>query len=181
MSLHNYEYKHSKYNLGITELYWETRHGEYNINDFMNKDDYYLSINGFIFMQRIHPIQFLKYYENYILRILDYYYQNVFFNYLTHNDNIIHHNLKNFEYIVSNRNNYKVDIVQKIQLEGDFAPTIAIIKTHYLRLIQRKWKNIYRKRQEVIQLRKRIQSLQYREINGRWPHYCYHLPTIKTH
>ena len=60
MSIHNYEYKHSKYELGITELYWETRHGEYIIDDFKNSEDYNLSINGYIFMQRIHPIQFLK-------------------------------------------------------------------------------------------------------------------------
>jgi len=35
MSSHNYEYKNSKYALGITELYWDRRHGEYDMNEFI--------------------------------------------------------------------------------------------------------------------------------------------------
>jgi hypothetical protein len=179
MSIHNYEYKHSKYELGIIELYWETRHGEYIIDDFKNIEDYNLSINGYIFMQRIHPIQFLKYYKKYITPLLKYYYQNMFIHHLT--TPINHQSIQNFENIISNEKNYRVDIVQKIQLEGDFAPTIAIVKTHYLRLIQRKWKNIFKKRQDIIKKRMTLQSLRYREINGIWPIECSQLPTIMSH
>jgi len=180
MSIHNYEYKHSKYELGIIELYWETRHGEYIIDDFKNSEDYNLSINGYIFMQKIHPIQFLKYYKKYITPLLNFYFQNMFINHLTTSE-INNHIIRNFQNIVTNRNNYKVDIVQKIQLDGDFAPTIAIIKTHYLRLIQRKWKTIFKKRQDIIKKRMTLQSLRYREINGIWPRECSQLPTIMSH
>ena len=72
----------------------------------------------------------------------------MFIHHLTNPIN--HQSIQNFENIISNENNYRVDIVQKIQLDGEFAPTIAIIKTHYLRLIQRKWKNIFKKRQDMI-------------------------------
>ena len=179
MSNRNREYNHSKYELGIIELYWETRHGNYIMDDFKNREDYNLSINGYIFMQRIHPIHFLKHYTKYVKNILENYYQNMFIHYLT--TTISHRTISNFENIISNETNYKVDIVQKIQLEGDFAPTIAIVKTHYLRLIQRKWKNIFKKRQDIIKKRMTLQSLRYREINGSWPKECSQLPTIMSH
>ena len=40
------------------------------------------------------------------------------------------------------------------------------IKTHWLRLVQRKWKNIYAQR---INHRKKPSSLRYRNIHGKWP------------
>ena len=40
------------------------------------------------------------------------------------------------------------------------------IKTHWLRLVQRKWKNIYARR---INHRKKPSSLRYRSIHGKWP------------
>ena len=45
----------------------------------------------------------------------------------------------------------------------------VVIKTHWLRLIQRKWKNIYSTRQSIINSRKNPSSLRYRNINGKWP------------
>ena len=45
----------------------------------------------------------------------------------------------------------------------------VVIKTHWLRLIQRKWKNIYSTRQSIINSRKKPSSLRYRNINGKWP------------
>ena len=180
MSLHNYEYKNSKYALGITELYWDRRHGEYDMNEFINKDDYYKSIHGYIFMHQIYPIQFIENYKKYIKRVLKFYYYNTCHNYIN-NQEVNHNTICNFESIISDKNNYKVDIVEKIQLEGEFAPTIAIIKTHYLRLIQRKWKSIFKKRKEIMKKRMMHHSLKYKEINGVWPNDCIHLPSISSH
>lgn len=45
----------------------------------------------------------------------------------------------------------------------------VVIKTHWLRLVQRKWKNIYSHRQSIINSRKKPSSLRYRSISGKWP------------
>jgi len=54
----------------------------------------------------------------------------------------------------------------------------VILKTFWLKIIQRKWKKIYKQRIEVIQQRMRIHSLKYREINGKWPSTISYLPNL---
>ena len=56
-----------------------------------------------------------------------------------------------------------------------------IIKTTYLRQIQRKWKAIYKERKRVIRLRCNLHNIHYREIYGKWPNNCFHLPTLQCH
>ena len=45
----------------------------------------------------------------------------------------------------------------------------CILKTCYLRMFQRKWKNYYRKKMETIQKMKNPRALYYRTINGKVP------------
>ena len=99
MSSHNNEYNRSKYTLGITELYWNRRHGEYNLNEFVDEEQYYKSIHGYIFMQQIEPTQFMQYYNKYVKRVLKYYYNNISSTYLT-NGEIKHNTICNFENII---------------------------------------------------------------------------------
>ena len=56
--------------------------------------------------------------------------------------------------------------------------SVAIIKTIWIKLIQRKWKKVYAERKTVIRLRMSYSSLKTREITGRWPQNCYYLPTL---
>jgi hypothetical protein len=56
---------------------------------------------------------------------------------------------------------------------------MCIIKTFWLKLIQRKWKQIYQKRKEIYNNRKLVSSILFREKNGRWPHNCIHIPSLK--
>ncbi len=68
------------------------------------------------------------------------------------------------EYSTSRVGNPKLDI---LKLCVDDRQTYNVcIKTHWLRLVQRKWKNIYTKR---INSRKKPSSLRYRSIHGKWP------------
>ena len=55
--------------------------------------------------------------------------------------------------------------------EEDYYST-GIDKTFWLRLIQRRWRNIWKKR---LQSKMNINNLKYREINGIWPKEC-HIP-----
>ena len=54
----------------------------------------------------------------------------------------------------------------------------VVIKTFWIRIIQRNWKRIYKKRQEIIKKRKRLDSLQHREITGRFPYGLNVLPSF---
>ena len=46
----------------------------------------------------------------------------------------------------------------------------GIDKTFWIRLIQRRWRNIQKKR---LQSKTNINNLKYKEINGIWPEECY--------
>lgn len=56
---------------------------------------------------------------------------------------------------------------------------ISIIKTHWLKIIQRVWKKIYNERKIIINIRCNINSLKYREIFGKWPNNCINFPQLK--
>lgn len=72
---------------------------------------------------------------------------------------------------------HKTEIAECIYL--DTGECIAIIKTIWLKLIQRLWKKIYSLKKEIIYKRKMLSSIRYREINGRWPPLCNNIPTLK--
>lgn len=55
---------------------------------------------------------------------------------------------------------------------------IAILKTFWIRIIQRTWKRIMNKRQEIIQLRKRLNSIHHYEKTGKFPSSLRYLPNI---
>jgi hypothetical protein len=73
----------------------------------------------------------------------------------------------NYEAIIQGCKYIKLDIVVIDELEG--RECVAYIKTHWLRLVQRRWKKIYKQRQEIIKLRARVPSLINREQTGKWP------------
>jgi len=70
-----------------------------------------------------------------------------------------------------------IDIMQlHIDNNGTFN---VVIKTFWLKLVQRKWKKIYKLRQQIIRKRSSPSALQYREINGSWKYDIAHLPSIR--
>jgi hypothetical protein len=73
----------------------------------------------------------------------------------------------NYEAIIQGCKYIKLDIVVIDELEG--RECVAYIKTHWLRLVQRRWKKIYKQRQEIIKLRSKPSSLIEREMTGKWP------------
>jgi hypothetical protein len=53
------------------------------------------------------------------------------------------------------------------------------LKTFWIRIIQRKWKNICKKKNNIIRLRLITSSQRYREIRGRWPEGATKIPSLK--
>uniref|UniRef100_A0A6C0JJ55 Uncharacterized protein n=1 Tax=viral metagenome TaxID=1070528 RepID=A0A6C0JJ55_9ZZZZ len=73
--------------------------------------------------------------------------------------------------------NPTLDIMQlKILDDGTYS---VILKTYWIRLIQRHWRIIIGQRTEVIKGRKKVASICWRQTTGRWPHGLNILPGIK--
>jgi hypothetical protein len=85
--------------------------------------------------------------------------------------------LRNYTDIVSRPYSPKIDIIYMDYLPGHEA--VAYIKTFWLRLVQRRWKKLYKERQDIIKKRCQIQSLNYRQTHGNWPHGLNNLPNIR--
>jgi len=88
-----------------------------------------------------------------------------------------HPTIRNYHNIVSRPNYIQPEIGEYIILPTFEA--VAILKTFWLRIIQRTWKNIYKKRKTVIQRRSNPCSIFTRETNGKWPQNCLRLPGLK--
>ena len=87
-----------------------------------------------------------------------------------------HSIIRNYKQIIAQQKYIQLHIAKVIYLSG--SECVAILKTFWLKIIQRTWKKIYKKRCDVIALRKSPSSLFYREIHGKWPDNCLYLPSL---
>ena len=55
----------------------------------------------------------------------------------------------------------------------------VVVKTYWLRIIQRTWKKKYQDYRERQQQKMLPQNIRYREINGKYPKNLEYLPTIR--
>jgi hypothetical protein len=62
----------------------------------------------------------------------------------------------------------KIEIMKLVILPDDTYS--VVLKTHWIRLIQRHWRSVLKKRKDIIKGRMNIKSLMWREINGKFPH-----------
>jgi hypothetical protein len=78
---------------------------------------------------------------------------------------------------IYNHSRFRLEIAESLYLQSFHC--VAILKTHWLKLIQRTWKRIYKYRKQILLIRCHPTSLKYREINGRWPNNCSNYPSLK--
>jgi len=88
-----------------------------------------------------------------------------------------HSIFRNYRQIITQDNYVKPEIVECIYLETGHC--VAIIKTLWIKLIQRTWKNILRKKEFITRKRRQVNSIIHRELTGKWPIDCLTLPTLK--
>ena len=88
-----------------------------------------------------------------------------------------HPTIRNYHNIISSPNYIKPEIGEYIILPTQEA--IAILKTCWLRIIQRKWKKVFEERQYILKQRCLKSSLSNMEIYGKWPQTCSNLPGLK--
>ena len=84
--------------------------------------------------------------------------------------------IRNYQNIINKPNYIKPEIAQCIILETGHS--IAIIKTLWIKFIQRKWKKIFSERRRIIEQRSCIHNILYKEVRGIWPHGLNILPGI---
>ena len=72
-------------------------------------------------------------------------------------------NLNNY-----NQKNIRLEIVQMEQLTpgGEY---VAYFKTFWLRIVQRRWKKVFKARKELLSKRSGIKALQEKQRTGQWP------------
>lgn len=89
----------------------------------------------------------------------------------------VHRIYRNYASIISKTNYIKPEIAECVYLESQ--ECVAVLKTIWIKLIQRKWKNIVEARHNVRRERSRPSTLHFKEINGRWPDNCLNYPSLK--
>jgi hypothetical protein len=82
--------------------------------------------------------------------------------------------IRNYRNIVSQDNKqFGIQIIDPLSIsigENEWDKySVGINKTHWIRLIQRRWRAIQEKK---LQSRKNIDNLKYKEIHGQWPSEC---------
>jgi hypothetical protein len=88
-----------------------------------------------------------------------------------------HPTIRNYRNIINNSNYIKPEIGEYIVLPTQEA--VAILKTFWLRILQRKWKNVFKERLNIIKMRSNPICVYARQITGKWPPYCSHLPGLR--
>ena len=152
----------TKYNIVLCELYNNKLHG--NANNNINY--HYLVHSRFKNLN----MKFIN--ETCLHRKLDYFILSA-----TESNKINNNRIRNYKNIITSERYIKPEIAQCIYLPTQ--ECIAILKTFWIRLIQRKWKNVLSERKRVTEKRNNVISIVYREIYGAWPNGCLHYPRLR--
>lgn len=114
--------------------------------------------------------------KKYYLGICSYYKERILMDSVILSKNFLKYDIKFIEYylrinrslphsIFTSNNNY-INIM-KLDIDEENGYYNVIIKTFWIRIIQRTWKNVFKKRQEILIKRKNIKNLYYRETRGK--------------
>ena len=130
-----------------------------NIDSEKIDQSYYLGLPGysrkmnyFILLNTVLPRTFYKYELNDILLYLS-------------------------DYSCSFVNNPKMHIMQlHINDQGVYT---VVLKTSWLKIVQRKWKNIIKRRKEILREMRSLKNLKYREIDGSLPNLKGSYPVLR--
>jgi hypothetical protein len=154
----------TKYNVILCELHNIKIHGSVDDTDYTNIN--YLVHCRFKKLNMDYISGFIEQLENYYTELN------------STNSNTLNHNIyRNYRNIISSGSYIKPEIAECIYLETGYC--IAILKTFWIKIIQRKWKKIFAERNRVQKERCELKALRFRELNGIWPNYCRHFPTLK--
>jgi len=152
----------TRYNIILCELYNTNLHGE--TNNALLKTSYLVYC-------RFKKLD-MEYIEDYTEDF------NAYYLHLINNNAATSHSVfRNYKNIILKQPYIKAEIAECVYLEN--MECVAILKTFWIKLIQRTWKNILQKRKYILRKRANINSLKHRELTGRWPNDCIHYPELR--
>ena len=120
---------HSKYDLAFCEIFNSKIHGK-NSNSSKNIDSHFLIFRTLCIYEFYTITQFIPI-SDFICTIRDDYITNITNNYS-------HPVIRNYNEILIKKHYISLEIIECVELEG--GEQVAIYKTFWLRIIQRKWK-----------------------------------------
>jgi hypothetical protein len=90
---------------------------------------------------------------------------------------IRHPFIRNYAKIISRESYIQPEIAQCFYLSGE--EYVAVLKTFWLRLVQRRWKSVFALRKQVISKRRHPTAIFHRELTGKWPVDCVWFPSLR--
>jgi hypothetical protein len=158
----------SKYNLLVPEIFNKTIHGVSEESD-PNINGQYMVIEKFNIKHNTNIKTLFEKINKECCSINKYY--NSIYNKLDNNY------IKNYSNIIKSSNYVKPEIGEIYYLRGD--ECVCIIKTFWLKIIQRSWKKIYKIRQKIKQMRNRPDAILYKQLTGKIKNEYLYMPSIR--
>jgi len=87
---------------------------------------------------------------------------------------LTHPLIRNYNHYILSKKYNNTAIVETHELSG--GELVAVFKTFWISIIQRRWKYIMQERRLVLHMRKMPTAILYRETHGKWPPYCSRWP-----
>ena len=87
------------------------------------------------------------------------------------------HRLRHYRHLAENPLTYLPQLAEVYHLRG--GECVAVLKTFWLRLVQRSWKRVFAKRQDVLRRRGRPEELAWFQRMGKWSPECGALPSVR--
>tara|TARA_B100000519_G_C14117588_1_gene378847 strand:- start:388 stop:858 length:471 start_codon:yes stop_codon:yes gene_type:complete len=148
----------SKYSLCIIEPYFSVFHGPWERRNLPSK------YNGTFICQHIIEL-FDFYHEQEDLQELIYHMEN-WIRFAQQNYSINHPIIENFWKLHNKKYFCQLNIAKTYETET--GELMCILKTFWIRIFQRKFRNYIAKKKKIILMRKNPTQLFFRKINGRW-------------
>jgi len=154
----------------IPEIYNKYFHGK-TVDSDPNIEGQFLVLQSFYLNSTSRMHDFFKYANNLCKFYKKYYEKNYY------DSSLSHKLLRNYNDIIKNPNYLNLQIGKIYYLKGD--ECVCVIKTFWLKLVQRSWKRVYKMRKFIMQRRCRPDSIMYRQFSGKWPDNCNFMPSIR--
>ena len=84
--------------------------------------------------------------------------------------------IKNYQTIIRSSRYMQPEIFEKVYIDEICC---AVIKTFWIRIVQRSWKRVFKERARIEALRRTIKAILYWQMTGRWPENCAYMPGIR--
>jgi hypothetical protein len=185
--LNNIDYQNrierkNKFNLVICEIYNKYIHGVFEEEN----DTYYLTLYKFNFdltheEDDNEDMNDDPYTNLYQLHYLAKYFSKKYKKIKNRSDYCFisnHSVIRNYKQMIESPNYFKPEIGECIYLDNGI--NVCILKTFWIRIIQRAWKKVFLKRKNICIKRMSYSSILYREMHGIWPKSCQIMPGLKS-